>query len=260
MAETTKTERRQWPAEFLRATDVSRSFEGVRALDDVSIELHSHEVLGLIGPNGAGKTTLVNIMTGFDSPTSGSVELGEEDITKWPPHKRGRDGLARTFQHAHSFATLTVRENIEVSAIGVGASSRLARARADGLLELLGLTEQAGMPAAVLPHGDERKLGVARALAMEPRFVLMDEPAAGLPEAEVPEFADVVRNVRDAHDAGVLLIDHNMALIMSVCDRIHVLDEGRTLAAGTPEEIRRNREVASAYLGSEASASENSDE
>jgi len=145
-----------------------------------------------------------------------------------------------------------VRENVEVSALGVGAGSREAAQRADELLGLLGLAAYAAAPAAALAHGDERRLGVARALATRPRYVLMDEPAAGLPEAEVPEFAEVIRSVRDEHEAGVLLIDHNMALIMEVCDRIHVLDQGRTLAEGSPREIRANLDVAAAYLGESA--------
>ncbi len=236
----------------LRAAGVSRSFSGVQALHDVTLELHRHEVVGLIGPNGAGKSTLVNVLTGFDAPTTGSVELEGREITGWSPHRRGRHGLARTFQHSRSFRVFTVRENIEVAALGVGAGTRQARRRADELLELLHLDAYASAPAGSLAHGDERRLGVARALATEPRFVLMDEPAAGLPEAEVPEFASVVRSVRDEHDAGVLLIDHNMALIMEVCDRIQVLDQGQTLAEGSPEEIRENLDVAAAYLGESA--------
>ncbi|MDX6398047.1 MAG: branched-chain amino acid transport system ATP-binding protein, partial [Gaiellaceae bacterium] len=211
-------------------------------------------VVGLIGPNGAGKSTLVNVMSGFDVPTSGRVSLGEDDVTGWSPHRRGRAGIARTFQHSRSFRGLTVRENVEVAALGVGGGPRVARRRADELLELLALAPYGGALAGTLAHGDERRLGVARALATEPAFVLLDEPAAGLPEAEVPEFAAVVRAVRDDHDAGVLLIDHNMALVMEVCDRIQVLDQGRTLAEGTPAEIRRNLDVASAYLGESAVA------
>ena len=210
----------------------------MQALDGVSLELHRHEVVGLIGPNGAGKSTLVNVLSGFDLPSSGSVELEERDVTGWSPQRRGRAGLARTFQHSRSFRELSVRENVEVAALGVGAGPRVARRRGQELLDLLGLEARADAPAASLAHGDERRLGVARALATEPRFVLLDEPAAGLPEAEVPEFAAVVRAVRDDHDAGVLLIDHNMALVMEVCDRIHVLDQGRTLAEGTPAEVR----------------------
>lgn len=215
----------------------------------MTLELHRHEVVGLIGPNGAGKTTLVNVVTGFDFPTSGTVSLEGEDITSWPAHRRGRAGLARTFQHGHLFRGLSVRENVEVAALGSGAGAGEASRRADRLLGLLGLERGADRPAAVLPHGDERRLGVARALATNPRYVLMDEPAAGLQEAEVPDFAAVVRSVRDEHGAGVLLIDHNVALIMEVCDRIEVLDQGRTLASGTPAEIRENLDVTAAYLG-----------
>ena len=240
------------PGGVLRAASVSRAFEGVHALRDVTLELRRHEVVGLIGPNGAGKSTLVNIITGFDLPDSGVVELEGRDITRWRAHRRGRQGLARTFQHSRSFRGLSVRENIEVSALGAGVSPGAARRRADVLLEQLQLAGYAGHPAGVLAHGDERRLGVARALATEPRFVLMDEPAAGLPEAEVPDFARVVRSVRDEHDAGVLLIEHNMALVMEVCDRIQVLDHGATLAEGTPQEIRANIDVGAAYLGESA--------
>jgi branched-chain amino acid transport system ATP-binding protein len=236
----------------LRAAAVSRAFQGVQALREVTLELRRHEVVGLIGPNGAGKSTLVNVLTGFDFPDAGRVELEGRDVTRWRPDRRGRAGLSRTFQHSRSFRSLSVRENVEVSALGAGAGPREARRRADGLLESLKLGRYAEASAGSLPHGDERRLGVARALATEPHFVLMDEPAAGLPEAEVPAFAEVVRSVRADHDVGVLLIDHNMALIMDVCDRIQVLDQGRTLAEGTPGEIRANLDVASAYLGESA--------
>ena len=252
MSEAAPSDADRWPGGSLRATGVSRAFAGVHALRGVTLELHRHEVVGLIGPNGAGKTTLVNVLSGFDFPTSGTVELAQENVTAWSPHRRGRAGLARTFQHSRSFRDLSVRENVEVAALGSGARAAEARRLAGELLAALGLDNRADQPASVLPHGDERKLGVARALATEPRFVLMDEPAAGLPEGEVPDFAGVVRTIRDEHRAGVLLIDHNMALIMEVCDRIHVLDQGRTLAEGTPAEIRANLDVAAAYLGESA--------
>ena len=240
------------PEATLRASSVSRSFEGVRALQEVSLELHRHEVVGLVGPNGAGKSTLVNVLTGFDLPSSGTVELRNRDITRWSAHRRARSGLTRTFQHSRSLRALSVRENVEVAALGVGVGVRESRRRGQELLERLGLTDLADARADSLAQGDERRLGVARALVTEPTFVLMDEPAAGLPEAEVPEFAAVVRSVCDDHRAGVLLIDHNMALVMGVCDRIHVLDQGRTLAAGTPDEIRGDLNVAAAYLGETA--------
>jgi branched-chain amino acid transport system ATP-binding protein len=242
------------PEATLRASSVSRSYEGVQALQEVSLELRRREVVGLIGPNGAGKSTLVNVLTGFDFPSTGTVELGEREITRWSSHRRARAGVARTFQHSRSFKSLSVRENVEVSALGVGAGVREARRRARDLLELVGLTARADDRADTLPHGDERRLGVARVLATEPAFVLMDEPAAGLPESEAPQFAEVIRSVRDEHGGGVLLIDHNMALVMAVCDRIHVLDQGRSLAAGTPDEIRANIDVAAAYLGESAVA------
>jgi branched-chain amino acid transport system ATP-binding protein len=243
------------PGESLRASAVSRSFAGVQALHDVSLEFRQGEVVGLIGPNGAGKSTLVNILSGFDRPTGGRVLLEDRDVTRWPAFRRGRRGLSRTFQHSHAFRGLSVRENVEVSALGVGASQREAARRAGELLTLLGLDEYADQPAGSLAHGDERRLGVARALATEPRFVLMDEPAAGLPEAEVPRFAMAVGVIRD-RGAGVLLVDHNVALVLEVCERIHVLDQGKTLAEGTPQEIRAHLGVAAAYLGESAEAEE----
>ena len=254
MTETSQSDGERWARAAHPAPARARSFEGVRALEGVTTEVRRTEVVGLIGPNGAGKSTLVNVLSGFDAPTSGTVELDGEDVTRWPAHRRGRAGLARTFQHSRSFRSLSVRENVEIAAIGTGTGPREARRRADDLLELLGLDRRADASASSLPHGDERRLGVARALATEPRYVLMDEPAAGLTEAEVPAFAAVVRAVRDDHEAGVLLIDHNMALIMDVCDRIQVLDQGRVLAEGTPADIRANLDVAAAYLGESAVA------
>ncbi len=241
----TESERR--PGDTLRASSVSRSFEGVQALRGVDLEVARGQVVGLIGPNGAGKSTLVNVITGFDRPDEGTVSLDGRNVTRWSPSRRGRQGLARTFQHSRGFRRLTVRENVEVSALGVGAGPREAARRADVLLDRLGLDGR--VEAAALPQGDERRLGVARALATEPRYVLLDEPAAGLPEAEVPDFAALVRSIAADHGAGVLLIDHNIALIMETCDRIQVLDRGTVLAEGTPAEIRANVDVGAAYLG-----------
>jgi len=215
----------------------------------VTLTVGRGEIVGLIGPNGAGKSTLVNVLSGFDRADEGSVELDGRDVSRWSASRRGRAGLARTFQHSHGFRGLSVRENVEVSALGVGAGARQAKQRAGALLERLGLAPYASAPAASLAQGDERRLGVARALATSPKYVLLDEPAAGLPEAEVPDFAALVRSIAAEHDAGVLLIDHNMALIMETCDRIQVLDQGTVLAEGTPTEIRANVDVAAAYLG-----------
>ena len=244
------SEARRWPGETLRASGISRSFEGVHALSGVTLELHRHEVVGLIGPNGAGKTTLVNVITGFDFPTEGAVELAGEDITSWQPHRRARAGLARTYQHSRLFKGLSARENVEVAALGVGAGPKEARQRADELLEMLGLGDRADAPAGILPHGAEHKLGVARALATRPRFVLMDEPAAGLSEAEVPDFAEVVTTVRDETRGGRAAHrpqrrSHPRRL------RPHAgLGQGKGRSPRDRRaEIRRNIDVTAAYLG-----------
>lgn len=237
----------------LCVTGVTRSFAGVQALSGVSLGVHPGEVLGLIGPNGAGKSTLVNIISGYDMPDSGSVTVDGVDITKSKPYVRARQGLARTFQHGHLFGGLTVRENLEVTAMGTGRSRKQAVALADGLLEEFHLAGRADHPAGSLPHGVERRVGVARALATEPRYVLLDEPAAGLNEGEIGEFADNIRHLRD-RGLGVLLIDHNVRLILNVCERIHVLVEGRTLLEGTPDEVRASEALAEAYLGRSGSA------
>ncbi len=250
MVDNLKSDERRWPEGSLRATDVSRSFKGVHALQGVTLELERHEVVGLIGPNGAGKTTLINLITGFNLPTSGRIELGGDDVTSWRAIRRARAGLARTFQHGHLFPALTVAENIELAALGVGMKAREARRVCGELLDALELRHRTEVATGALAHGEEQKVGVARALASRPRYVLLDEPAAGLSESDIESFSALVRRVQEDYGAGVLLIDHNMAVIMDVCDRIHVLDQGRTLASGTPAEIRRNIDVAAAYLGS----------
>ncbi len=236
------------PHAYLRAVGVSRSFRGVAALQGVDLSVAPGEIVGLIGPNGAGKSTLVNIITGYDRPDSGTVSLDGRDVTRTRPHVRARLGLARTFQHGRLFAGLSVRENIEVAALGTGAHRREAVARAGDLLERLDLTDSAAQAAGALPHGVERRVGVARALATSPRYVLMDEPAAGLNEGEMGEFADSVRGLRD-EGLGVVLIDHNVRLILSVCDRIVVLVGGRNFLEGTPDELRTSDALAEAYLG-----------
>ena len=203
MTETASSEARRRPEGSLRAADVARAFAGVQALQGVTLELHRHEVLGLIGPNGAGKTTLINVITGFDRPTSGSVVLDGHDVSAWTAARRARAGLARTFQHGHLFAGLSVRENVEVAALGVGAGRREARRRADELLPALDLDHRSDASASVLSHGEEQLLGVARALATGPRYVLMDEPAAGVSESEIPALAALVRRVRDEFAAAV---------------------------------------------------------
>jgi branched-chain amino acid transport system ATP-binding protein len=238
------------PSTLLRATGISRSYDGVHAVADVSFAIRPREIVGLIGPNGAGKTTLINLLSGFDLPTAGTIEFDGADITSWSAERRARTGLARTFQHGHLFADLPLRENVELAALAVGMRAREARTLADELLEALDLVDRADVLAGSLSHGEQQKAGVARALASRPRFVLLDEPAAGLSESDVDAFAVLLENVRSTYGASVLVVEHNVALIMRVCDEIHVLDGGRTLAVGSPEQIRENIDVTAAYLGS----------
>jgi len=250
VADSGKPDAQRWPEGSLRVTDISRSFEGVEALQGLTLEVKRNEVVGLIGPNGAGKTTLINLITGFDLPTAGKIELADENVTTWRTIRRAHAGLARTFQHGHLFRALTVRENIELAALGVGLKAREAAQICNELLEALDLRHRTEIPAGALAHGEEQKVGVARALASRPRYVLLDEPAAGLSESDLESFSALIRGIRDDYRAGVLLVDHNMALIMGVCDRVLVLDQGRLLASGSPAEIRRNIDVTAAYLGS----------
>ena len=237
------------PAQELSTEGVRVHFDGVKAIDGVDFNVAAGEILGLIGPNGAGKTTLVNVITGMQRPDAGAVRLGDAEITSWSPARRARAGLARTFQGARLFAHLTVFENIEAGAVGTGLGRRDARARTGDLLEAFALQDVAEVEAAALPHGTARRLGVARALAGLPRFLLLDEPAAGLDEDESLALVDLLKQVHRDYSLGLVVIEHDVPLIMSLCERIHVLDHGETLAVGSPEEISRDANVIAAYLG-----------
>jgi len=232
---------------------VTVDFQGLRAIEKVSLSLAPGEILGLIGPNGAGKTTLVNVLTGFQTPTEGRVRLAGADITLWPAFKRSRAGLARTFQSVLLFKGLSVMENIEAGAVAVGLDREAARKRALDIIEWLGLGAVGARVAGTLPFGSERRVGIGRAIAMRPAFLLMDEPAAGLNDSECAGLEQVIRRVRQEIGCGILLIEHRMPLVFSLCDRIHVLEQGRSIAAGTPGEIRADPRVRQAYLGEEVS-------
>jgi branched-chain amino acid transport system ATP-binding protein len=233
----------------LVAEGIRVHFEGVRAVDGVDLTLERGRIMGLIGPNGAGKTTFMNAVTGFVPLTGGRVMLDGVDVTGWPPQRLVSYGLVRTFQDVATFPGLSVFENVELGALGAGLSRRAARKRAWELIEGLGLTHVARLPASALPHGDERRVGIARAVAVSPKFLLLDEPAAGLDDAESLALTETIASIRDQLGCGVLLVEHDMRIIFRVCERIQVLDYGKTIAVGSPEEIRSDRRVVAAYLG-----------
>ena len=236
-------------APALSVRNVVVDFQGLRAIDNASLEVRHGEIVGLIGPNGAGKTTLVNVLTGFQNITQGSVHMDGVDIGSWKPYIRSRRGLVRTFQNVLPFAGLTALQNVEAGAIAAGLDWAEARKSASELLSRLGLAGREHRKAGTLPFGEERRVGIARALAMRPRYLLMDEPAAGLNDSECIELMRVVRDIRTDLDCGIMLIEHRMPLVFSLCDRIQVLQMGRMIANGTSDAIRADPTVRKAYLG-----------
>lgn len=233
----------------LACHEVTVVFSGLRALHRVTVSLHRGEILGVIGPNGAGKTTLVNMLSGFAPVESGSVRLDGRDITALRPERRARLGLARTFQHGRLFPGLTVRENVELGALGVGTSAADARRMADRLLREFDVERLGGVRAGELAHGDQQHVAVMRATASAPKFILLDEPAAGLSESHTEQLGQVLERLSGSGGAGVLIIDHNVEFILKESHRVIVLDHGELIAHGTPAEIRRDLSVVSAYLG-----------
>lgn len=238
-------------ADQLVVRDVTKKFFDLTAVDGVSFSLKKGEVLGLIGPNGSGKSTLINVITGVLPPTSGSVSVDGVPIAGKPQHEIARAGVARTFQHVELFAGLTVLENVVVGALNVHLSRRAATEDALALLDYFGLADLRDAPADSLPYGHERLLEIARALAMRPRYLFLDEPAAGLDESESSMLLRRLAVLPKERNLGMLIVDHDMPLIMGLCDRIHVVNGGKTIAEGSPEEIRNNRAVWEAYLGAD---------
>ncbi len=232
--------------ESLEGHRIQVRFAGLSALDDVSIRLPTGTILGLIGPNGAGKTTLVNVLTGFQQPTSGTVSVDGANIGNVGPERYARLGVARTFQNVRLFRDLSVAENIEVSAANAGAGHA---ASAKELLDWVGLGARGAVGAGQLAYGEERMLGIARALALRPKYLLLDEPAAGLNDQECGALVRRIREIPGRFGCGVMLIEHNMQVVMSVSDLVHVIEHGRTIAMDTPAVIKSHPDVLRAYLG-----------
>ncbi len=248
---------------MLEVSGITQIFGGVTALEDVSFAITKGDITGVIGPNGAGKTTLFNIISGIYTQTSGRVSLNNTDISGFPPEKLAPLGMVRTFQNIELFSGMTVLENVMVGLHTRSSSGLLAcslrmpwsrseekRIREGALkwLEFTGITELADVTAGNLPFGKGRLLEIARALAVEPSIILMDEPAAGLNSQETVGLARLIQRIRDL-GSTVVLVEHDMELVMDICDRIVVLNLGRKLAEGTPREIQENQEVIAAYLG-----------
>lgn len=253
---------------ILKTEGLSKAFLGLQALQDVSITINSNEILGLIGPNGAGKTTCFNLLTGFLVPTAGRIYFRGQDITGQSPAQVARLGLARTFQNIRVFNSLSVLENVMTAAqlrtkISIGelflstpgflGKEAQIRARASELLDLLKLAPYAGLPAASLPYAHQRRLEIARALATEPFLLLLDEPAAGMNPAESDDLHRLILDLRERFHLTILLVEHDMRLVMNVCERIIVLNYGKIIAEGQPGSVRKNPQVIAAYLGEDHS-------
>ena len=235
----------------LEAVEVGKRFGGVHALRNVSLRLREGDVVGLIGPNGSGKTTFLNCLSGVFPPTTGRVALDGRPIPR-RGHTVARRGVVRTFQNIRLFGWLTALQNVEVGALGAGRARRGSSDRqARETLAKLGIEGLADRYAGTLSYGDQRRLEIARALAAQPRFLLLDEPAAGMNEAESAELGGAVQGIRKEHGCGVLVVEHDLRLIMRICDHVVVLNEGEVIASGSPGEVRSDPAVVAAYIGTE---------
>ena len=252
--------------EILQAENVSEVFGGLKAVSDFNLRLERGELVGLIGPNGAGKTTVFNMLTGVYQPTSGNISFEGESIVGLKPYQVTQRGIARTFQNIRLFSELTVLENVKIafhyhvkyglleSVLRIGRYFQEEEAieeESRKLLKIFHLEDKADEVAKNLPYGAQRRLEIARALAAKPKLLLLDEPAAGMNPQETKELMDMIRWIRHEFGLTILLIEHDMSLVMGICERISVLEYGEVIAQGTPEEIKSNPEVIRAYLGGE---------
>ena len=251
---------------LLKTTKLSKVFGGLRAVSNFEMEINKGELVGLIGPNGAGKTTAFNLLTGVYEPTEGEIIFDGQSVVGLKPYQVTQKGIARTFQNIRLFSEMTVLDNVKVAyhfhmKYGLAeAVSRLGRyfgeeedleEQAIRFLEIFQLADKKDEVAKNLPYGEQRRLEIARALAAKPKLLLLDEPAAGMNPQETQQLLQMIRWIRKEFDLTILLIEHEMSLVMNVCERIYVLDYGKIIASGTPDEIKNNKQVVEAYLGEE---------